>query len=312
MKLSIVSTIYESADHLENFYSRMSAAAVKMVGDDFELILVNDGSTDKSLDVAIDLVRLDRRVILLDLSRNFGHHNAIMEGLAHAQGDKVFLIDSDLEEDPDWLILFEEKMRNACCDVVYGVQKKRRGGWFERCSGRFFYVTLRMVTRLRLPADILTVRMMSRRYVDALLRHQERELFLAGIFSITGFDQQQLTVSKKSVGNSTYTFTKKLSLFVNAITSFSDAPLKGVFYSGLAIFMLSSCFVVYLIFNWLGFGNPPSGWTSILASVWLLGGLMISTTGVLGIYLSKIFNEVKQRPRAIVREQYSAVEKNSP
>ena len=139
MKLSIVATLYQSAHHIVEFYERASATAKKLAGDDYEIILVNDGSPANSLGIAVRLTELDGHVVLVDLSRNFGHHKAMMTGLAHTQGDRIFLIDSDLEEAPEWALDFTEKMNVEDCDVVYGVQKNRKGGWFERWSGECYY-----------------------------------------------------------------------------------------------------------------------------------------------------------------------------
>ena len=242
MKLSIVATLYQSADYIEEFYSRASAAAISLVGENYEIVLVNDGSPDNSLDIAISLTERDHHVVLVDLSRNFGHHKAMMTGLAHANGEKVFLIDSDLEEEPEYLTSFSEQLQQQSCDVVYGVQEQRKGGWFERWSGRWFYRFFQALTGLALPENIITARLMTRRYVDALLLHEEREVFMAGLWHITGFNQQAQTVKKGSTSQTTYTFRRKMSVLVNSVTSFSNAPLVGIFYIGISISFFSFVF----------------------------------------------------------------------
>lgn len=304
MKLSIVATLYQSAPHLEEFYDRARKSAQKLVGNDFEIVFVNDGSPDNSLDLAVEFSQNDKHVIVVDLSRNFGHHKAMMTGLAYAKGEKVFLIDCDLEEDPEWLLSFNKQAESESCDVVYGVQKSRKGQLFERWSGQLFYNFLNVLTSLKLPENIVTSRLMTRRYVDALLLHREREVFLAGIWHITGFLQSPQIVTKQNTSQTTYTLSRKISIFVNSVTSFSSAPLKGIFYLGTLIFLLSLIYVVYLITNKFFWAVPLSGWTSVMASVWLLGGLIISFIGIIGIYLSKVFVETKQRPYTIVRQIY--------
>src|SRR5262249_19506384 len=137
------------------------------------IILVNDGSSDHSLDLAVKLTEEDKHVLVVDLSRNFGHHKAMMTGLAHSRGEQVFLIDSDLEEDPLWLLSFAEQMKREQCDLLYGVQKKRKGGWFEQLTGTLFYKTFRFFTGVDQPNNITTARLMTRRYVEALLLHKE-------------------------------------------------------------------------------------------------------------------------------------------
>jgi putative glycosyltransferase len=304
MKLSIVATLYQSAQYVDEFWRRASAAARQIVDDDYEIILVNDGSPDNSLELAARLCESDSHLIVVDLSRNFGHHKAMMTGLAHAQGERVFLLDSDLEEEPEWLLCFAEQMAKEHCDVVYGVQKQRRGSFFERWSGRLFYSLLRLLSGLALPENIVTARLMSRRYVQALLRHEERELNIGGLWHLTGFDQQPQLITKHSASETTYTLRKKMTVLIDAVTSFSNAPLVGIFYVGLLISTAAAVYATYLITNYLVFTKPLSGFTSIMASIWLLGGLIISFIGVIGIYLSKIFSETKQRPYTIVRQVY--------
>jgi putative glycosyltransferase len=304
LKLSIVTTLYQSAPHLIEFYQRATSVAQKISCNDYEIILVNDGSPDNSLDLAIQLTEEDSHVILVDLSRNFGHHKAMMTGLAEARGDKVFLIDSDLEEQPECLISFSERMAHVYCDVVYGVQEKRKGGFFEQWTGSLFWSTLNKVTGLNMTANVTTARLMSRRYVDALLLHTEREVFMAGLWHITGFDQRSEVVHKSDSSVSTYSLRKKMSLLVNAITSFSNAPLVAIFYIGVSISIITGMYICYLIAQWLFLERPLSGWTSLMASIWLIGGLIMSFIGVVGIYLSKIFSEAKQRPYTIIRQIY--------
>lgn len=304
MKLSIVTTLYRSRTFLDEFYRRASAAARAFAGDDYEIVIVNDGSPDDSVDIAIGYARADAHVVVVDLSRNFGHHKAMMTGLAHACGDLVYLIDSDLEESPEWLDDFAQTLTQQPCDVVYGVQEQRKGGWFERVSGQWFWSLFNALTDMSLPANIVTARLMTRRYVDALLQHREREVFMAGLWHITGFTQVATSVRKLSNATSTYTFRKKISLLINSITAFSNTPLIGIFYLGVGISVLAAIYVVWLLVFWLFFHRPPTGWTSVMASIWLLGGLIMSSLGVIGIYLSKIFSEAKQRPYTIVRQVY--------
>ncbi|NMN73800.1 glycosyltransferase family 2 protein [Rhizobium sp. 57MFTsu3.2] len=305
MKLSVVTTLYQSAPHIREFHRRVEAATKQLVGEDYELILVNDGSPDESLDIAVALTDSDSHVIVIDLSRNFGHHKAMMTGLAHAKGELIFLIDSDLEEEPEYLAAFAEQMRCGACDVVYGVQQQRKGGWFERVSGEWFYRFFKVLTKTALPRNVVTARLMTRRYVDALLRHEEREVFMAGLWYITGFSQQPHLLTKHSTSTTTYTLRRKMSLLVNSVTSFSNAPLVSIFYVGVMISIVAVVYISYLVIHWAFFAKALSGWTSVMASIWLLGGMIISFIGVVGIYLSKIYSETKQRPYTIVRQIYA-------
>lgn len=304
MKLSIVATLYQSAPYIIEFHQRASAAAKQLVGDDYEIVLVNDGSPDSSLDLAVQLSEGDACVVVVDLSRNFGHHKAMMTGLAHATGERVFLIDTDLEEDPEWLLQFEMQMNDEASDVVFGVQSARKGGIFEKVTGNLFYRIFRLLTGIAQPDNILTVRLMTRRYVDALLLHREREINIGGLWLLTGFKQCSRNVLKRSSSPTTYTLSRKFSHLVNAVTSFSSLPLVFTFYSGLCISISALAYIVYLSVKYLSGSSPPDGYTSIIASIWLFSGLIIFFVGVQGIYISKLFAEVKQRPYTIVRHLY--------
>jgi len=304
MKLSIVATLYQSASYLREFHARCTAVARDFAGEDYEVILVNDGSPDDSLQLAMRLADEDPRVVVIDLSRNFGHHKAMMTGLMAAEGDHVFLIDSDLEEEPEWLPSFAQQMRAEGCDMVYGVQAARKGGWFERLSGPVFYRLFRALTGVQQPDNIVTARLMTRRYVRALVAHQEREINIGGLWIITGFRQSCQVVRKHDTSPTTYTLSRKFSHLVNGVTSFSSLPLVFTFYMGLLTSATAACFILYLVLRYLLVATPPEGYTSIVASIWLFSGLIILFLGIQGIYIAKIFSEVKQRPYTIVRQVY--------
>lgn len=304
MKLSIVATLYQSASYIHEFHKRASASAKRVVGDDYEIVLVNDGSPDNSLKIAISLTEQDSHVVVVDLSRNFGHHKAMMTGLAQAKGELIYLIDSDLEEEPEWLLQFNEQMVKEQCDVVYGRQEARKGDGFEKLTGIAFYKLFRTLTGINQPDNIVTARLMTQRYVQALLSHQERELNIGGLWIITGFKQVNQLVRKHSTSPTSYSLSGKFGHLVNAVTSFSSLPLVYTFYSGLFISISALFYIAYLFLRFFLIAQPPSGYTSLIASTWFFSGLTIFFLGVQGIYLSKIFSEVKQRPYAIIRHIY--------
>jgi putative glycosyltransferase len=303
MDLSIVTTLYYSAPYLEEFYPRIRRAAEKITHD-YEIIFVNDGSPDPSLQLAVALFEQDERVKVVDLSRNFGHHKAMMTGLTHARGQYVFLIDCDLEIEPETLTEFYKALQQLKVDVVFGVQETRQDPFLERFFGQLFYALFNRLSTHPLPANLTTVRLMSQRYVSALVAHQEREVLIGGLWVITGFSQVPLVVKKSAKGSSTYHLSRKLGLIVEAITSFSNKPLIFIFYLGCLIILLSSLSAAYLIIQTITSGFLP-GWPSLIVSVWLLGGLNIFCMGIIGIYLSKVFIETKQRPYTIIREFYT-------
>tara|TARA_B100000989_G_scaffold135539_1_gene100717 strand:+ start:3617 stop:4543 length:927 start_codon:yes stop_codon:yes gene_type:complete len=306
MKLSVVTTLYNSEKYVWEFYERSSNAAKNLVGEDFEIIFVNDGSPDSSLDKAISLTQEHDNIRIIDLSRNFGHHKAMMTGLEHSSGDHVFLIDSDLEEKPEWLSTFYEQLTKDNSDTVYGIQEHRKGGVFEKVTGAFFYKIFRLLTGVAQPNNIVTARLMTRRYVDALKCHKEREICIGGLWIITGFTQSTQIVQKSSSSETTYNFAGKLSHLVNAITSFSSLPLVYTFYTGLLLCLSAFLFIIKLLIQFFFLAKPPDGYTSMIASIWFFSGLVILFLGIQGIYLSKIFSEVKGRPYTIIKEIYSS------
>jgi putative glycosyltransferase len=308
MRLSLVTTLYYSAPYIEEFYRRARTAA-EAITPDYEIIFVNDGSPDESLAAAIALHERDEHVRVIDLSRNFGHHKAIMTGLMHACGELVFLIDSDLEEEPELLTGFYKEFQKNEADVVYGVQKKRKGARFEQVSGKLYYFLFNLLTGYKAAANVLTARLMSGNYVRALIEHREQEFDIMGLWSLTGFTQKALTVSKKFKGTSVYNIRRKLSLFINTVTAFSSRPLLAMFMLGVIIFGISlAIFAVLLAVNLFG-GGRIDGWLLAAASIWTLGGLIITCLGTIGIYISKIYIETKRRPYTIIRKIYER-EKN--
>jgi putative glycosyltransferase len=303
LRLSIVSTMFNSESYVEEFCRRASAVAQRF-GGAFEIILVNDGSPDGSLDVAIGLCRMDPHIRVIDLSRNFGHHKAMMTGLAHAAGELVFLIDSDLEEDPEWLTVFHDTLARERADVVYGVQGRRKGSIVERLTGAVYYAMFNAMLDYPLPRNVITARLMTARYVSQLVRHRDREVCIAALWVITGFKQIPVTVDKKTRRTSSYGFPARVAVMVNAVTSFSSRPLVFIFYLGCAIMATAAMAAALLIWRVLFYRVGVAGYPSLIISVWFLGGVTIFCLGVIGIYLSKIFIETKDRPYTIVRAYY--------
>ena len=303
IRLSVVTSLYRSARHLDEFYRRTVAAASALT-DAFEIILVNDGSPDDSLARALRLREGDGRVRIIDLSRNFGHYKALMTGLAHARGQVVFLIDSDLEEEPEWLLPFHDAFLRAGVDVVYGVQRTRKGGWLERATGAMFYRVLNPLLTHPIPPNVVTARLMSRRYVQALVQHRDREICLAGLWVSTGFEQLPFDVDKGTRGETSYSVRRRISALVSAVTSFSNRPLIYVFYVGTIVMVGSLVAAAALIVQTFNHGIGVPGYPSLMVSIWFLGGLMIFSIGIVGVYVAKVFTEVKDRPYTIVRAEY--------
>ncbi|HVJ33110.1 MAG TPA: glycosyltransferase family 2 protein [Terriglobia bacterium] len=304
--LSIVTTLYNSARTIETFCQEAIAAAEGLVPR-FEIVIVDDGSPDNSLAIACGLAAKDNRIKVVELSRNFGHHKALMTGLMHASGDYCFLIDSDLEERPALLAQFWGKLQSSDADVVYGYQTVRAGSFFRRLSGDIAFWLFDHLISPKIPANHITVRLMRRRYVDSLLLHKEQQTAIGGLWVITGYRQIGLTVDKVIRDETTYSFLRRWHVLIDSITSFSEKPLVAIFYLGLIISALSGVCAVGLLLRWMVGGVGVPGWLSVMISVWLLGGIAIFCMGLIGIYLSKIFIETKNRPYTIVRQIHAAV-----
>ena len=299
MKLSIVTTLYKSAAYVEEFHRRASAAAQRIT-DDYEIVMVDDGSPDNSLDIACKLAQSDGRLRVVELSRNFGHHKALMAGLDHARGDLCFLIDSDLEEDPALLGTFFDKMQATDCDVIYGYQEKRKGGAVESTGGRLAWYWINKLYSIDIPRNQCTVRLMRRDYVNALLMHRESNTVIGGLWVITGFRQTGLPIEKGHREESSYSFLLRAAAFFNGITAFSTVPLNLMVMFGMAVSLVSFGFGISVILEKLLY-RSAAGWASLIVSIWFIGGVIVFCLGVIGIYISRIFVETKNRPYVIVR-----------
>jgi putative glycosyltransferase len=301
VRLSIVVTLYRSPSEISELVRRLVEEATRLVGQDFEIVCVDDGCPLGSGKIVKDLMQTVPQLSLISHSRNFGQHEAIMSGLAHATGSKVFLLDGDLEELPEWLPKFWQTKEITGADVVYGYQEvRRRGGWLDSELGTLGFVVLNKLTNLNLKPNLVTARLMSKEYVDSLLSFTERSLFVAGLWEAVGFNQVAVEVSKDRTSQSNYRFSWKLNHFIDAITSFSSKPLVWVGYFGLLAGLVSTGIVTTLVVLWW-LREPVPGWTSVLASVWLIGGMLLISFGIVARYLAIIFLEVKARPRAVVR-----------
>jgi putative glycosyltransferase len=304
MKLSIVSTLFHSAPYIQEFCTRVAAASRKLVGEDYEIVLVNDGSPDNSLEIAISLTCNDRRIVVVDLTKNFGHHNAIMAGLETATAEKVFLIDIDLEEDPELLLEFWEQMQQTKVDLINGRQISRKGGGVERVSGHLYYLVYNALSNVKIEPNLMMAKLMTKRFKNALIAHKERAFFLGGILASVGFEVGYYDYVKKHKGTTTYSFTRKVTQALNSIVSFSNKPLYYLVVLGSFISAIALLAIVYFVIRKLTSEAMPDGWTSLIIVILGMSGLIISAVGLLGVYIAKLFEEVKARPNYIVRDVY--------
>jgi len=300
MTISVVTTLYNSAAYIEEFYRRV-LAQIHALQQDYEVIFVDDGSPDTALAVALGIADRDPNVSVVELSKNFGHHKAMMTGLAQAVGDLIFLIDVDLEEPPEILSEFYRELREKSVDIVFGVQQQRHGPWYQRVSGEAFYSLFNLLSTNAIPRNQLRARLMTRRYVNALLQHKEQLFMIEILCNLNGFKQIAYPMNKTGYkGVTSYTLARRIRLFIAGITMSSNRPLIFIGYLGAIIVCLAILYTLFIGIQYaLGVANPD-GWTSLIISTWFLGGLTIFSLGIIATYLSVMFEEVKGRPYSIV------------
>src|SRR3954449_12969986 len=296
--LSVVAPMYEEEEIVARFAERVAAA---LTGVDYELILVDDGSKDRTAEAMAAAAADNPRVKVIALSRNFGHQPALTAGLDHARGDAVVMLDGDLQDPPEVIPEMLEQWRNGI-DVVYAVRQERLGETvFKRTSARWFYRVFRRLTRMNLAVESGDFRLMDRRALDALLSMPERNRFLRGMTVWIGFTQTAVAFvrEERTAGVTKYPLRKMLRFSFDAITSFSSAPLQwatflGFVFSGLA-FLAIPLAIVARYTNIYERGVP-----SIVVVVLLLGGIQLITVGIIGEYVGRIYDEVKHRPLYVV------------
>ena len=304
MKISAVTTLFHSDSFIKEFYERIGKE-IRKITDDYEIIFVNDGSPDNSTVTVLQLQETDPAVTLIELSKNFGHHKAMMTGLKFADGDYIFMIDSDLEEDPELFSVFWKELNEAGnVDVVFGIQKTRKGSRFEKFSGKSYYSFLSFISQSKYPADMLTARLMTRNYVDALKQFEEKEADLWGLFTLNGFEQKSIMVNKKNKGKTTYSLRKKIGIGIDTITTLTHRPLYIIAVLGLVVTFLAIINALILLVNYFRMGAINSS-SLIIGSIWLAGGFILLSLGIISVYISKMFLEVKNRPLSIIRKIYS-------
>jgi polyisoprenyl-phosphate glycosyltransferase len=297
-KLSIVAPCHNEQDGLEEFHRRTSAAAKKAVGEDYELILVNDGSRDATWAVMRKLVALDPRLVLINLARRHGHQLALTAGLEMCRGDRVLTIDSDLQDPPELLAEMWRVMDNERVDVVYGLRGERFGETrFKRSTAALFYWLLQQVGDADIPRNAGDFRLMTRRVVDVLKAMPEQHRFIRGMIGWIGFRQIPLRYDRnpRFAGSSHYPLSRMMILALDALTGFSIAPLRIASYAGFLVGALGLLMLVYTLGSWAT-GRVVDGWTSLTTIVLILGSLQLILFGLLGEYVGRMYIELKHRP----------------
>jgi dolichol-phosphate mannosyltransferase len=301
--ISIVLPVYNEQDNITAIYDRLTAE-MDRVGDPYELIFVDDGSSDGSLKALKDLCQIDPAVRAISLSRNFGHQIAISAGLEHASGQAVIVMDADLQHPPELLSELIARWK-AGFDVVYTVRAgSDHAGLFKRLSAAVFYRILNRICDIKLTPNTPDFRLMDRRVVDTLLRMPERARFLRGLVSWVGFKQTgvEFVANPRLHGTTKYPLSKMLRFSVDGVTAFSSFPLRLSSYMGLFAAIACIPYAVWAVYSRLFTNNAAQGWASVIVAVLFLGGVQLIAIGILGEYLGRIYEEVKGRPLYVARE----------
>ena len=301
MKLSVVTAMYRSEGFVRAFHAALSEKG-RALTEDYEIIFVDDGSPDGSARVVEEIIATDARVRLIKLSRNFGHSAAMLAGMRKARGEYVYTSDIDLEDPPELLTRFDEMMKeDPELQSVFGFMATRKGTALERWLGLIFYFVLGLLTRERIPAQVWS-RLMTRKYLDALLAYSEYHLFWSGLFHHVGFKQASVPVLRTKTGKTSYSYRKKVQLALSAVTSFSTGPLYFIFLTGIFVSMASVVTAIVLFVVYLN-GQLVPGWASIVLSVLFTGGVTNLSIGLIGIYVGRIFIQSKQRPHFFIEKE---------
>lgn len=301
--LSIVVPCFNEAECLPVLHQRLTAAARASFGEDYELVLVNDGSRDASWTLMEQLAAEDPHLVAVNLSRNHGHQLALTAGLDLCRGEHIMIVDADLQDPPELLGPMLETMRREGADVVYGVRRSRAGeSAFKKATAHGFYRLLASATDVEIPVDTGDFRLMTRRALNVLLAMPEQARFIRGMVAWIGFRQVPLAYDRdeRLAGTSKYPLGKMVRFALDALTSFSSAPLKLASHAGLALSIGSLLIVAYIFYGWVT-GRSAPGWTSVMLVVVVLGAVQMFVLGLMGEYIGRLYSQSKQRPLYIVQ-----------
>jgi glycosyltransferase involved in cell wall biosynthesis len=303
--ISVVVPVFNEEQALPALYSSV-IRVMKRMAIPFELILVNDGSKDNSMDVMVDLHRNDKNVKVIELSRNYGQQTAIIAGLEHARGDAVITMDGDLQHPPELINELIEKWQQGY-DVVYTKRDSTEDdNLLKSMASRLFYAIVNRLSEVNIPPGSADFRLLDRKVVDAIRALGDRTVFLRGLVSWVGYRQAAIhyRAPARCTGESKYSLLRMLRLAIDGVTSFSSIPLYISAFIGMIMSILAFTYAAFSIYERVFTGRVVEGWTSMIVTVLFLGGINLISLGVQGAYIARIYNEVKGRPRYFVRQTY--------
>lgn len=307
--LSIVVPAFNEQEVLPAFHERLSKV-LDSLPMDAEVLYVNDGSRDGTLEVMKILRAHDQRVSVLDLSRNFGKEIAMTAGLDHARGDAVVVIDADLQDPPELIGDMVKEWRNGW-DVVFARRIERRGETLlKKLTAYWFYRLMQRVGRVHIPENVGDYRLLSRRALDALLQLREQHRFMKGLFAWIGFPQKGIPYQRdpRFAGRSAWDYWRLWNFALDGITSFTTTPLKWATYMGLLTAFVSFLYGAIIIMQKLMYGNPVKGYPSLMVVILFLGGIQLIFLGIIGEYLGRMFDETKKRPLYFLTDLHPAAD----
>ena len=302
--LSIVVPCYNEQGCLEMLHARVAAAAEAAVGEDYEIVFVNDGSRDGTWPLMQRLASADPHLVAINLSRNHGHQLALTAGLDLCAGEHILIIDADLQDPPELLVEMRGMMAAEQADVVYAVRRKRDGETlFKKLTASLFYRVLDRVTDTPIPLDTGDFRLMTRRALDALLSLPEQARFIRGMVAWIGFRQVPFAYDRaeRHAGKTNYPLGKMVRLAFDAVTGFSTAPLRFASHASVILAGASLLLLVYIAYGFIA-GNPVPGWTSTMLVVVVLSAIQMFVLGMIGEYLGRLYVESKRRPLYLVAD----------
>lgn len=299
--------VFNEIDSIDAFYERMVETIESLESISYELIFADDGSEDGSYQKLVYLANINPNIRIIKFSRNFGHQAAITSGIDISKGDAVVVIDADLQDPPEVIKKFVEKWEEGY-DVVYGVRKKRSGeSKMKLLTASLFYRILKALTKIEIPVDVGDFRLMSKRAVIHFRELRERDRFVRGLVSWLGFKQIGVPYfrAKRYAGTTKFPYRKMIKFALDGITSFSSIPLKFSTWLGYSASLLAFIYMISVFFQrFLGYTDKVPGWATIMVGMLFLGGVQLICLGIIGEYIGRIFNEIKQRPMYVIEEIY--------